>query len=166
MMAEYLRVARLYLVLLAIFTVARFAQGIMGVEYQKAHHVFSLFILTVMSSVFYAVFCRRWRGYGLGQAVVLGMLFGLTAQVVIFLATMLSYALGMQTFFNNPTALNQQQAVGAAQAVRIRLPGLVIFPIVNAVAATIGWGLGGLLPGAVAKAEARAVAPAAPTVAV
>ena len=166
MMAEYLRVARLYFVLLAIFTVARFAQGMMGVEYQKAHHVFSLFILTVMSSAFYAAFCRRWRGFRLGQAVMLGVLFGLTTQVVIFLATMLSYALGMQTFFNHPTALNQTEAVGAAQAVKIRLPGLVIFPIINAIAAAIGWSLGGLLPGAVAAAAAPAVAPAAPTVAV
>ena len=47
MMAEYLRIGRLYFVLLAIFAVARFAQGAMGVPYDKAHHVFSIVILTV-----------------------------------------------------------------------------------------------------------------------
>ena len=62
---RYLRIARLYLVLLAIFAVARFAQGAMGVDYAKAHHVFSIFMLTVMASVFYAAFCRRWRGFRL-----------------------------------------------------------------------------------------------------
>ena len=159
-MAEYLRIARLYLVLLAIFAVARFAQGAMGVEYAKAHHVFSIFILTVMASAFYAAFCRRWRGFRLRQALALGAMFGFIAQVVIFLATVVSYLLGIDTFFNNPAALNQTsaEAVPFARAIGIRAPALVIFPIINAVAATIGWALGGLLP----EAGTVRVAPTAP----
>jgi hypothetical protein len=145
-MAEYLRIARMYLVLLALFAAARFAQGAMGVEYARAHHVFSISVLTVMASVFYAAFCRRWRGFRLLQAVSLGALFGFIAQVVIFIATVLSYALGLQTFFNHPTALNQEAAVPLSTAIGIRAPALVIFPIVNAIAAAIGWALGGLLP--------------------
>lgn len=160
-MAENLRVARLYLVLLAIYAVARFAQGAMGVEYARAHHVFSIFVLTVMASVFHAAFGRRWLGFRLQRAVVLGAMFGLIAQVVIFLATVISYALGIQTFFNHPTALNQEAAVPLAQAVAIRAPGLVIFPIINAIAATIGWALGGLLPETAAARVVPAV-PAAP----
>ena len=158
-MAENLRIARLYLVLLAIFAAARFAQGAMGVEYAKAHHVFSIFILTVMASVFYAAFCRRWRGFRLLQAVTLGAMFGFIAQVVIFLATVISYALGIDTFFNHPTALNQESAVPLGRAIGIRAPGLVIFPIINAIAAAFGWALGGLLPDA-AAVRAAPVAPA------
>jgi hypothetical protein len=157
-MAENLRIARLYLVLLAIFAVARFVQGAMGVEYAKAHHVFSIFVLTVLSSVFYAAFCRRWRGFRLLQAMGLGAMFGFIAQVVIFLATVMSYLLGMETFFNHPTALNQPEAVPLARAVAIRAPALVIFPIVNAIAAAIGWALGGLLP----EGGAVRVAPVVP----
>jgi len=145
-MAEYLRIGRMYFVLLAIFAVARFAQGAMGVPYEKAHHVFSIFILTVLASVFYAVFCRRWRGFRLAQAVSQGALFGFVAQVVIFLATVISYALGIQTFFNHMTALNETEPVGFSRAMGIRAPMLAIFPIFNALAATIGWALGGLLP--------------------
>ena len=156
-MAENLRIARLYLVLLAIFAVARFAQGAMGVEYAKAHHVFSIFILTVMASAFYAAFCRRWRGFRLLQAMGLGAMFGFIAQVVIFLATVASYALGIDTFFNHPTALNQTSAVPLARAVVIRAPGLVIFPIINAIAAAIGWALGGMLPEAAAVRTAPVV---------
>ena len=155
-MAENLRLARLYLVLLAIFAVARFVQGAMGVEYAKAHHVFSIFILTVMASVFYAAFCRRWRGFGILRAMGLGATFGFIAQVVIFSATVISYLLGIQTFFNHPTALNQTAAVPLSQAIGIRAPALVIFPIINAIAAAIGWALGGLFPEA-------PVAPGAPT---
>ena len=155
-MAEYLRIGRMYFVLLAIFAVARFAQGAMGVPYEKAHHVFSIFILTVLSSVFYAAFCRRWRGFRLKQAVTLGAIFGFAAQVVIFLATVVSYALGLDTFFSHMTALNQTEPVGFGRALAIRAPGLIVFPIVNAIAATIGYALGGMLPEA---AEVR-VAPA------
>jgi hypothetical protein len=157
-MAENLRIARLYLVLLAIFAVARFAQGAMGVEYAKAHHVFSIFILTVMASVFYAAFCRRWRGYRLLQAMGLGAMFGFFAQVVILLATVTSYLLGIETFFNHPTALNQAEAVPLARAIGIRAPALVIFPIINAIVAAIGWALGGMLP----DVGAVRVAPAVP----
>jgi len=157
-MAENLRIARLYLVLLAIFATARFAQGAMGVDYTKAHHVFSIFILTVMASVFYAAFGRRWRGFRLLQAVALGAAFGLVAQVVIFLATVLSYAVGLQTFFNHPTALNQEAAVPLGRAIAIRAPALVIFPILNAIAGAIGWALGGLLP-ETAAARAGVIAP-------
>ena len=160
-MAENLRIARLYLVLLAIFAVARFAQGAMGVDYGKAHHVFSIFVLTVMASVFYAAFGRRWLGFSLRRAVGLGATFGFVAQVVIFLATVISYAVGIQTFFNHPTALNQAEAVPLARAVAIRAPALVIFPIINAIAATIGWALGGLLPETAAARVVPAV-PAAP----
>ena len=157
-MAENLRIARLYVVLLAIFAVARFAQGAMGVSYAKAHHVFSIFVLTVMASVFYAAFCRRWRGFRILQAMGLGATFGLIAQVVIFLATVISYLAGIETFFNHPTALNQESAVPLGRAIAIRAPALLIFPIINAIAAAIGWALGGLLP----EAGAVRVAPAVP----
>ena len=39
-------------------------------------------------------------------------MFGFIAQVVIFSATVISYALGIETFFNHPTALNAD--VGAS----------------------------------------------------
>ena len=147
-MAENLRIARLYFVLLAIFAVARFAQGAMDVEYAKAHHVFSIFILTVMASVYYAAFCRRWRGIRILRAMGLGAMLGFIAQVVIFAATVLSYLLGIDTFFNNPTALNQTspEAIPMARAIAIRAPALLIFPIINAIVAAIGWALGDLLP--------------------
>ena len=48
-------------------------------------------MLTVMASVFYAAFCRRWRGFPLLRAMALGATFGLVAQVVIFVATVVSY---------------------------------------------------------------------------
>src|SRR5688572_20855525 len=106
MIADYLRVGRLYFLLLAAFTIARVVQSATRVPYDKAHHVFSIVTLTLMAAAFFAAFCRRWRGYTWMQAMGLGLVFGVTAQVVIFTATVLSYTLGVETFFNHPRALN------------------------------------------------------------
>ena len=48
MLREYLKVARPFLVLLAIFAVGRWSMGVAGVDYTKGHHVFSLVTLTVL----------------------------------------------------------------------------------------------------------------------
>lgn len=148
-MAEYLRVTRLYLLLLAVFTVGRWLQGVVGTTptpYEKGHQVFSIVILTILSSVYYGAFCRRWRGYRLAQAAVLGLLLGLASQVVILAATVLSYALGIETYFRHPRALNLDAPVGLGEAVVIRLGGLVANSVFTGIAGALGWAMGGLLP--------------------
>jgi hypothetical protein len=145
-MRDALRVARFYFVLLALFTVGRWAQSLRHLDYAAWHHVFSIVILTLLASTYFAAFCRRWRGYGLLQAVLLGMTLGLTAQIVIFLSTAISYALGLHTFFNHPTALNVTTDLPLSEALVRRAAGLVAGPISNGVAAFIGWFLGALLP--------------------
>ena len=155
MISDYLRVGRLYFALLAIFTVARLAQGAMGVPYDTAHHVFSIVTLTFLSGAFFAAFCRRWRGYTAVQAMAMGLLFGVTAQVVIFTATALSYAVGAHTYFNAPRALNVETAIPLADALVVRARGLVLGPLFTAIAAGIGWALGGLLPATAVRADAE-----------
>jgi hypothetical protein len=163
MIADYLRVGRLYLVLLAVFTAARFAQSAMGVPYDKAHHVFSIVTLTVLASAFFAAFCRRWRGYSGLQAMGLGLFFGLIAQVVVFIATVLSYAAGAETFFTHPRALNVPAAISLNEALLVRARGLVFGPIADALAAGLGWVLGSLLPVTAVRADVES-APAAAAV--
>jgi hypothetical protein len=145
-MTENLRVARFYLVLLALFTVGRWAQSLGHVDYARAHHVFSIVTLTLLSSAYFAAFCRRWRAYTLLQAVMLGMTLGLMAQAVIFVSTALSYALGMHTFFNHPAALNAPGDLPVSEALVRRAIGLVAGPISNGVAAFLGWVMGAVLP--------------------
>ena len=145
-MRDTLKVARFYLVLLALFTVGRWAQSLGHVEYAKAHHVFSIVTLTLLSSAFFAAFCRKWRGYTLLQAVMLGMMLGLIAQMVIFASTALSYALGMHTFFNHPTALNVEGDLPMGEALMRRAGGLLAGPISNGIAAMLGWLMGAALP--------------------
>jgi hypothetical protein len=145
-MRENLRLARPYFILLGIVTLGRWLQGSFGVPYDRGHHVFSIVILTAYSTIFYGAFVRRWLGYKLSQAVSLGFTLGLTSQIVILLATVISYALGLHTFFNNPRALNVPEAIGFGQALLIRLGGLVGNSIFASIGGGLGWALGGTLP--------------------
>lgn len=147
-MAENLKLARLYLLLLAIFTVGKFVQGALGVPYEKGHYVFSIVIMTIHAGVFYGAFCRRWRRYRLWQAAGLAITLGLISQVVIFVATLASYALGLHTYFNHPIALNAPglTEVPFGQAFITRILGLIVNPIQTGIAGAIGWAMGGLLP--------------------
>jgi hypothetical protein len=149
-MAENLKLARPYLVLLAVFAVGRWLSGTFHVPYEKGTHVFTIVTLTVYASVFYGAFCRRWRGFRLWRAAGLTMTLGVISQVVIFTATLVSYALGLHTYFNYPTALLGPQAgmadVAFGQAVVSRFGGLIVNTIFAGIAGSLGWALGGLLP--------------------
>lgn len=148
-MAENLKLARPFLLLLLVFTVGRFTLGALGVPYQKGTAVFSLVTLTLFACVFYGVFLRRWRGIRLMQAITIGVTLGAISQLVIFAATLASYALSVQTYFNHPTALqvaDPAQAVAFGEALANRLGGLVGNSIFAGIAGALGWILGGLLP--------------------
>src|SRR5947207_5710134 len=104
-MKEYLSVARLYMIVLAIFTIGRLAVGFRGIPYEKGHALFSLVTMSLMAATFHGAFCRRWRGYTVTRAIGLGATIGGLAQVVILLMTLVSYALHLDTYFVNPRAL-------------------------------------------------------------
>jgi hypothetical protein len=145
-MAETLRVARLFFVLLVVVATGRWLMGTFGVPYAQGHHVFSIVILTAYASLFYGAFSRRWLDYRLVQAALLGVVMGLAAQVVIFALTVVSYTLGLDTYFNHPTALNAPEALPFGRALVVRVSGLVGNSIGAGVVAALGWALGGLLP--------------------
>jgi hypothetical protein len=145
-MAENLRLARPYFVILAIVAGGRWVMSLEGVPYAKGTDKLSIVIITLLSSIFYGAFCRRWRGLKLLQAVVLGATLGLSAQIVIFISTLLSYLLGLETYFNNPIALNATVALPLASALAARAGGLVVNTILNGIAGALGWALGALLP--------------------
>ena len=148
-MREYVRVARLYMVVLAVFTVGRLLMGARDVPYEKGHHVFSLVTMTLLASAFYGAFCRRWRGYTVTKAMGLGVVLGLFCQAVVLVATVASYALGADTYFVHPRAVMGPDAAGPVpfgQALLARIGGAVINAALNALAAAIGWVMGVTLP--------------------
>jgi hypothetical protein len=146
-MAQYLRLARPYFVLLAIFATGRWLMGtVFAQPYDRGNPVFSIITLTALSAVFYGAFGRRWRGFSAWQAATMGFLLGLASQVVILLATVLSYSLDLQTYFNHPIALNAPGPLPFSRAVLTRLGGLIANPISAGIIGALGWAFGGLLP--------------------
>jgi hypothetical protein len=149
-MAEYLKLSRLYLLLLAICVVGRFYLGnVRHVPYERATDKLSIVIMTLFASLFYAAFCRRWLGFGLLRALALAALLGLMAEVAIFVSTLLSYAFGIHSYFNYPLALQalpSDPPLPVGEALIRRAQGLIAGPVSNAVMGAIGWVMGGLLP--------------------
>ena len=146
MIKQYLRLGTLYFVLLAIFTIGRWVTGVRGVPYERGRDWFSIVILTALAGFFYAAFTRRWLGYKLFPAVGLAMTLGFVSQIVIFAATALSYALGVDTYFTHPTALNVEAALPMGDAMVRRASGLVGNTISSGIIGGLGWALGALLP--------------------
>jgi hypothetical protein len=145
-MAEYLRLARLYLLLLAIVTIGRWTLGFQNVPYDKATDKLSIVILTLFASIFYGAFGRRWLNFRISQALAMGALMGVLSQVVVLLSTVASYSLGIDSYFNHPTALNKATAVPFGEAVVIRAGGFVGNTLLSAIAGAVGWAMGALLP--------------------
>jgi hypothetical protein len=156
-MARHLRVLRLFFLLLAIFTVGRLAMT--PVPYEKGHQVFSLVTLTALSTIYYGAFSRRWLGYRVSQAAVLGALIGLSTQIVIFVVTLVSYLSGFHNYFTHPRALLGVNAppelIAFGPAMGMRLGGLFANTITATIVACLGWAMGGLLPVCPALAQPK-----------
>ena len=146
-MANYLKLSRLYLVLLAIVTLGRWYLGnVAHVPYAVATDKMSIVIVTLLSSIFYGAFCRKWQGFGVLQALILAALLGFMGQIVVLLSTVLSYALGVDSYFTFPKALQSDVPLSVGSAVVVRARGLLGNTVGSAIAGMIGWLLGGVLP--------------------
>ncbi len=148
-MTKHLKMMGFYFWVLALFTVGRWAISFSGTDFAKATHVFSLVTLALIASAHHGAFARGFGGYSLKDAAVLGALIGIVTQVVILGSTVLSYALGLSTLWNAPVeAFKQTEALTFATAMVERAKGLVGNTILNAIAAVIGYTMGGSLKAA------------------
>jgi hypothetical protein len=145
-MSEYIRFARLPFFLLALFLVLRLILGGAGVSYEQGTWYFSMVTLTAYAAFFFGAFARRLRGYTWIQAVMLGFTIALGAQILIFVATVASYLVGTDTYFNHPIALSQETPVGLGEAVVSRISSLVINCVGAAIVGLLGWVAGKLVP--------------------
>ncbi len=145
-MSEYIRFSRLPILLLILFMVGRFILGGTGVPYEQGTWFFSMVVLSWLSAFYFAGFSRRMLGYKWYQGMLVGATIALSAQILILLATLFSYVAGAETYFNHPTALNVEEAVGMGQALGIRVFGLVVNTIMASICGLLGWLGGKLIP--------------------
>lgn len=150
MIGRVVRFVRLPLLLLLIFAVARFLLGARGVPYApRGNAMFSIVGLTLVSSFYFGALSRRLGGFGWGGTALVGYSIGLFAQVLIFAATWLSYAAGIETsYFRHWDALNVPEGtiVPMATALQTRVGGLLIGPVLSIVPALVGRALSALAP--------------------
>ena len=150
MVARVLRFIRLPLLLLLIFAIARFALGAKGVPYApRGNAMFSIVGLTFISSFYFGALSRKVGGFGWGGTALTGYSIGLWGQILIFTATWLSYAMGIETsYFRHWDALNVPEGtiVPMAKAMSTRAGGLLVGPIIAIVPALLGRLASGLAP--------------------
>jgi len=151
MLTTVLRFVRLPLLLVLIWAIARFSLGLAGVPYApRGNAMFSIFGLTLVSCLYYGALSRRVGGFGWAGTLLVGVAIGLSAQILIFLATLVSYLGNLNTYFVHWDALNipEGTTVPMAKAMMTRTFGLVMGGcVIPAIAAAIGRALGKLAPG-------------------
>jgi len=149
-MKDKFEFARLPILLFILFFVGRLVMGAaMGVNktsYDLANRIFSMVILQVHVGLLWGAVGRRFKGYSIGGSVTTVVLAVIVSQILIFLGTAVSYAIGADTFFTFPEALNQTAAVGFGAALAARSISFVANCVVGGITGAIGWALGGLIP--------------------
>lgn len=150
MIGRALRFVRLPMLLLLIFAVGRFALGASGVPYApRGNAMFSIVVLTFVSSFYFGALSRKLGGFGWGGTALVGYSIGLWGQILIFTATWLSYALGIEaSYFRHWDALNVAEGTSVAMgdAMTARAGGLLVGPVIAIVPGLIGRALEALAP--------------------
>lgn len=151
MIAKVLRLVALPLVLLLIWTIARFSLGVSGMPYApRGNAMFSVFGLTLISCIYYGALSKNLAGFGWGGTILTGYTLGLAAQILIFIATLVTYLMGVEgtSYFAHWDSLNVPEGtmLPLSKAITARALGLVFGPIFPVVAAVIGRLLASLVP--------------------
>lgn len=148
MLLQAFRFIRLPLLLLLIYTIARFSIGLAGVPYApRGNAMFSVVGLAIISSLYFGALSGRVGGFSWLGTAVIGAMIGLFAQILIFSSTLISYIANLNTYFNHWDALNVPEGTAASmsQAMAARAGGLAFGWIPILIVALIGRALFGFL---------------------
>jgi hypothetical protein len=141
MISQVLRYVRLPLLLILLFAVFRFILGLRGVPYApRGNAMFSVVGLTFISAVYFGAMSRKVAGFGWLGTAITGLVLGLWSQILIFIATAISLAMHLNTYYVHWDALNLPEGTTAtmAQAMTTRTGGLIIGSIICAILACLG----------------------------
>lgn len=150
MFSQVVRFVRLPLLLLVIYATLRFLLGpVFGVPYApRGNAMFSVLGLAIISGFYFGALSNRVGGFGWLGTVLVGFVIGEFAQVLIFLATLISYVAHLNTYYIHWDALNVPEGtvVPMAQALTARAFGLLLGSLFPIIAALIGRALSKLAP--------------------
>jgi|GEM_PF-934095 len=168
MLKSVLRFVRLPLLLVTIWATVRFILGVAGVPYApRGNAMFSLYSVMMLSCLYFGALSKNIAGFNWGGTILTGVTIGVYAQILILLATVISYAgdLNMSYFVHwdalnvDPAKLTPPVAMADAllhpeqvamppmsQALVGRVLGIIINGAIAGVFAVIGRLLSGLAP--------------------
>ncbi len=142
MISRVLRFVRLPLLLILIWAVLRFLmQPVFGAPYApRGNAAFSVVGLTLVSCLYFGAMSGRVARLSWLGAFPVGVVIGLFAQILIFTATLVSYAAGIETYFIHWDALNVPEgtSVPMGKAMISRASGLFFGSLFAGVFALIG----------------------------
>ena len=146
-MREKINFIRLAYALLFLFFIGKLIVGSLGGSYELGIRLFALVPMTVHLCLIWGAMSNSFKGEKIGYAATCGLLIALFTQILIFVGTLGSMALGVETHFNNPIAIiGNESELTMAGAFSARLTGLLVNSIIGAIAASIGWLFGKLVP--------------------
>ncbi|MDZ7361545.1 MAG: hypothetical protein ONB46_12595 [candidate division KSB1 bacterium] len=168
MLSSVVRFVRMPLLLVTIWAVVRFILGVAGVPYvPRGNAMFSLYSVMMLSCLYFGALSKNLADFKWGGTVLTGVTIGVYSQILILLATVISYAgdLNNSYFVHwdalnvDPTKLTPPVAMADAlvhpeqvpmppisQALVGRLLGIVINGVIAGIFAVIGRLLSGLAP--------------------
>ena len=144
MFARVLRYVRLPLLLILIYAVLRFLMGpVFKAPYEpRGNAVFSVLGLAVISGLYFGAMSHRVGRFSWLGTLLTGYVIGLWAQVLIFLATLVSYLAGVEatSYYTHWDALNVERgtSVPMAAAMTSRALGILFGPLLPTVATLLG----------------------------
>jgi hypothetical protein len=172
MLSSVLRFVRMPLLLVTIWAALRFILGVAGVPYApRGNAMFSIYSVMLLSSLYFGALSKNLAGFKWGGTILTGVTIGVYAQILILLATVISYAGDFSTsYFVHWDSLNVDPATltppvemadalvhpekvpmpPMSQALTGRLLGIVINGVIAGVFAVLGRLLSGLAPKATA----------------
>jgi hypothetical protein len=142
MFSRVLRFVRLPLVLLIVWAALRFLLGaVFHVPYEpRGNAMVSVLGLTIISCLYFGAMSRRVGDLNWVGTILIGVVLGFWAELLILLATLLSFAANVDTYYTHWDALNIPKDTHAtmAQALATRAGGLIAGPILGTITALIG----------------------------
>ena len=141
MLPRVLRFVRLPLVLIAIWTIARFILGPANVPYTpRGNAMFSVVGATIICALIYGALSARVGNFSWLGTALIGLVLGLWSQILIFTATLVSYLADLNTYFRHWDALNVPEGTTApmGQALTARAGGVLVGPIMIIIVTLIG----------------------------
>jgi hypothetical protein len=106
----------------------------------RGNAMFSIASMTIICALIYGAMSNRIGNFSWLGTALIGLVLGLFSQILIFLATLISYLANVNTYFTHWDALNVPEGtvVPMTQAMTARAGGILVGPIMIIVVALLG----------------------------